>query len=243
MALIRHAEAKQVARDAIVLDLGDVQRQAAQLMEQAQRRAEAIVAEARAERERLLAGAAEQGRAEGLAKGTEEGKRVGIEQGKNAALAEWRAKLGEIEKKWSEALREFEAERDRMLAEARVDVLRLATQVAEKVVKRVISIEPGIVEDQLRAVLATVARPTELLVAINPEDRAVVEAALPGLMGCFQSVRHIELTDDPQLLRGSCVARTRGDGAAGGEIAASIDEQLRRIADLLLPGRSRDEAP
>src|SRR5690606_14602885 len=104
MSLIRHAQAKQIARDAVVLDLGDVQQQAAQLMEQARRRADAMLAEARAERERIIAGASEKGHAEGTARGLEEGRKCGAEQGQRAALAEWRPRLETLEKRWSEAL-------------------------------------------------------------------------------------------------------------------------------------------
>jgi flagellar biosynthesis/type III secretory pathway protein FliH len=244
MALIRHAQAEQIARDAIVLDLGDVQRQAAQLMEQARRRAEEIVAEARAERERIIAGASDKGRAEGLAKGTEEGRKAGEQQGKAAAIAEWRPKLEQLEKRWGDVLTAFEAERDRMLTEARVDVLRLALQLGEKIVKRVVAVDPGVVAEQLQGVLTLVARPTELLIAINPEDRGAAEAALPGLMARFQSVRHVELVADAKVTRGSCVARTRGQAgeggsAGGGEIDAGIEGQLQRIAELLLPGTAR----
>jgi flagellar biosynthesis/type III secretory pathway protein FliH len=245
MALIRHAQAERIARDAIVLDLGDVQRQAAQLMEQARRRAEEIVAEARAEREKILAGAGEKGRAEGLAKGTEEGRKAGAEQGRAAALAEWKGKLEQVEKRWVEALGSFERERDRMLTEARVDVLRLALLLSEKIVKRVVEVDPGIVGEQLQAVLALVARPTELLITINPGDRGAAEAALPGLMARFQSVRHVELVGDAKVSRGSCVARTRGragegGAAGGGEIDAGIEGQLQRIAELLLPGTAAE---
>jgi flagellar assembly protein FliH len=243
MALIRHAQAEKIARDAIVLDLGDVQRQAAQLMEQARRRAEEMVAQARAEREKIIAGAAEKGRADGLAKGMEEGKRAGAEQGKAAAVTEWRAKLDQIEKRWGESLKVFEGERNRMLTEARTDVLRLALGVAEKVVKRVVEVDVNVVTDQLQAVLSLVARPTELLMSINPEDRVVAEAALPALMARFQSVRHVELVEDAKVTRGSCVARTRaqsgGEGSAGGgEIDASIEDQLRQMAELLLPSKA-----
>lgn len=248
MALIRQADAGTIARDAIVLDLGDVQRQAQLIMDQARRRAEEIVAEAKAERARLVAGGAEEGRAAGMAKGLEEGRRSGAEQGRGAALQERKAGLETLEKRWTEALAGLEAERDRMLTEARADVLRLALQLASKVVKRRIEIDPGVVVDQIDAVLQLVARPTELLVSVHPEDRLVAEAALPGLMARFQSVRHIELRPDATLARGSCVATTRaraeggaaGGSAGGGEIEASVDAQLERMTRLLLPDAAPD---
>jgi flagellar biosynthesis/type III secretory pathway protein FliH len=71
---------------------------------------------------------------------------------------------------------------------------------------------------------------------------------MPALLARFQSVRHVELAVDPAVGRGSCLARTRaqaaGGGASpgGGEIDASIDDQLRRIAELLLPAAPAGEA-
>jgi flagellar assembly protein FliH len=242
MALIRHAEAQRIARDAIVLDLGDVQAQAAQLMEQARKRAEAIVSEARAEREKILANVHAQARAEGLAKGTEEGKRAGAEQGRAAALGEWKSKLDQLEKRWTESLASFESQRDRMVTEARADVLRLAMACTEKIVKRCVEIEPGVVADQMDAALSLIARPTEVLIQVHPDDASTAEAALPALMARLRTIRHAEFITDGTLARGSCVVRTRGSGAeaggggGGGEIDASIAAQLERVAEMLLPG-------
>jgi flagellar biosynthesis/type III secretory pathway protein FliH len=125
-----------------------------------------------------------------------------------------------------------------LFAEARTDVLRLAALIAEKVVKRVIQLDPRVVEAQMEAVLGMIARRSELVVSINPADREAATAAMPALCAGNQSVRAIELIDDPTLARGSCIARSRGveggDGG-GGQIDASIDAQLNRIIAALLP--------
>lgn len=238
MALIKNANASQIARDAIVLDLGDLRRQGEQLTAQARARADQVVAEARAERERIIAGAAEKGHAAGLAQGLEEGRRMGAEQAHQAALMEHRAALGAVEGAWKRALEEFSAARDEFLRAAERDVVRLAVTIAERVIKRAVAHDPEAVVAQVREVLAVVVRPTELVLRVHPDDHGAVERALPGLVAVFPAIKHVELADDPALERGSCTARMRGDdqSAGGGEIDASIRVQMDRIVEAILPG-------
>lgn len=247
MALIKNAIADRIAREAVVLDLGDLQRQGSLIMQQARVQADLIVAEARVERERILAGAAEQGRGEGLAIGQQQGREQGRTEAVAAAMAEHKAKLEQVEAAWSGALAEFCAQRDVLVQRATDDVLALAIAIAERVIKRSVVVDPLVVVDQLRAVLGVIVRPTELVIAVHPEDRAVVQNALPGLLGFFTAVKHAEIVDDPGLHRGSCVARTRADaeGAASGDIGggvidASISTQLDRIVEAILPGKVGD---
>lgn len=250
MALIKHANAAQIAREAIVLDLGDLTRQGQALVESARARADQILAEARAERDRLIAGAAEKGRAEGLAKGLEEGRAKGREEGRAAATAEHRAELDRLHAAWSAALDEFAAQRQMLLNHAQADVLKLAALIAGRVVKRTIELDGRVIEDQLRAVLAAVTRPTELLLRVHPADLEVARKALPALVAAFETVRGAELVADPALSRGSCIALSRaaaGDHAGagsggGGEIDASIETQLSRIIEAILPGGAGDAA-
>ena len=244
MALIRNANAATIARHAIVLDLGDLREQGERMARAARAEADSIVEAARAERERILVGADEQGRAAGFAAGLEQGRAAGREEARAAALAEHQGELSRLETAWRSALADFEACREDMVQGALRDVLRLAALIAGRVTKRTIELDPLVVRDQLAAVLAVVARPTELVLRINPDDRAIVEYALPGLMAAMPAIRHAELADDADIERGGCVARTRADtktgDAGGGEIDARIGTQLERIVEMLLP---RDREP
>ena len=239
MALIRNANAATIAREAIVLDLGDLREQGDRMVRASRAEADRTIAAARAERERILAGAEEKGRAEGYAAGLEQGQAAGREEARAAALAEHREALARVESAWQAALADFESRREDLVQGALRDVLRLAAQIAGRVTKRTIELEPRVVQDQLAAVLAVVVRPTELVVRINPEDRGVVQSALPGLMAAAPAIRHAEIVDDPGVERGGCLARTRADAesgdAGGGEIDARIGTQLDRIVESLLP--------
>jgi flagellar biosynthesis/type III secretory pathway protein FliH len=232
MALIRQSLAQTMAREAVVLDLGDLVRQGEQIKARARAEADRIVAEAKAERDRLIAGAAEEGRTQGLARGMEEGRKQGEAAGRLAALAELRERLGTLEKGWAAGLAAFEAERERMLLDAKTDILRLAATVAEMVTKRRVELEPAAVTDQVVAVLALLTRPTRLTIAVNPEDEAVLREALPAICQRFSAATHVEMTPDAAIARGGCIARTSG----GGVIDATVTTQLERIVQTLLPG-------
>ncbi len=247
MPLIKHAQAESIAREAIVLDLGDLARQGEQIVKVAKDRAAKMIADAESERKRLIAGAVEQGHQQGFQKGLEEGRAKGQIEGHAAGLKERKAATEQVEKAWAEALGVFESARGKIVSDASRDVLKLAVRIAERVTKRAIRLDPQVAAAQLEEVLALVLRPTSVVVEIHPDDREIVTAALPELMQRFSTARHVELRDNAALSKGSCVARLRdpkddedaGDaragGRQGGEIDASIDTQLARIIEALMP--------
>lgn len=238
MALIKHANLSEMAREAVVLDLGDLARQGEAILLRAKARAAQIESEAQAERERIIAGAFEEGRVAGTAQGLEEGRAAGVQQGQAAGLAERREALAALEAGWSAALEALSADRDKLISDARRDVLVLAARIARMVTHRQVRADPNVVADQVAAVLELVMRPSRLVIALHPEDRAVAAAALPEVSKRFSNATHVEFIDDAGLARGSCVARLADagpNGTPGGEIDASLDTQLARIVAALLP--------
>ena len=237
MALVRQANARELTREAIVLDLGDLRRHGEQIVAAARAEADTIVREARAERERLLQGADklghEQGHARGLAEGKAQGLQMGQQQGEQAALAAQSEAIARLNTGWTAALEKFDASRDRMLAEGQRDVVKLACMIAQRVVKRAIELDTSIVSNQVGEVLSMVLRPTRLRLSVHPLDKPTVELALPALSARFEGARNLELVGDEGIPRGSCVAQLAESGAT---IDASIGTQLDRIAEALLPG-------
>jgi len=231
MGLIRGVDLGQAAREAVALDLEDLRLRAEALKRHALEEAERIVGEARAERERLIAGAAEKGHAEGFERGQAEGHERGLAEGHEAARIAHEGALVAIESAWRAALDEFERDRREMLRRAREDVLRLAIRMGEKVTKRMVECDPRVIEAQLGEVLALHARPTALTVSVHPDDLALANEALPGLIDGFGSCEHASVVPDASVTRGSCVARTR----AGGVIDATIEGQLARVVEELVP--------
>ena len=230
MPVVKAARADGMLRNAIVLDLGDLQREGKRIIERARAEADRLLAAARDEASGLAAEAGERGYAEGHARGLEEGLREGRETGHAAALEAGSEALRTIEARWQAGLESFESSRADLLRAFREDVIALALAVADKLVYRIVEVDPSVVEDQLAEALSLVARPTSVIVQSHPEDRALLEAALPELVERFRHCEHVSVHDDPQIERGGCVVET-----AGGTIDARIRTQLNRIVDAMLP--------
>jgi flagellar biosynthesis/type III secretory pathway protein FliH len=236
--MIRRSEVEGAARGALVLNLGDIARDGERVVALARAEAERIVAEARAERDRLIADAHEQGHAEGLARGMEEGRAAGAEEGRRSAHESHAAALARIQGAWEQSVNEFERARVEMLSALRRDALALAMMLAERVVRRVVDMDEEVVVRQLEGALSMLARETRVVVAVHPDDEAVVRAAMPKLVARFADAVHAELAPDPTVGRGGCAVRTHG----GGVIDATIRTQIERMAGAIGVDARRDVA-
>jgi flagellar assembly protein FliH len=234
MGVIRRADAEQFVRDAVVLDLGRLEAQGDALVSAARRRAEEIVAEARAERERLISDASAVGHAEGAAAGRAKGLEQGLAQGRAEGLAAAAERLAQLEQAWCGSLDAFEGSRADMLADARDDLVRLACEIARRATARVLEQDPSVVVEQLSELLGCVVDSTTLRVRVHPDDEPFVAEALPRLRARLAASTDVSLSTDPALPRGSCVA----DTGRGGVIDASIETKLARLIEALVPGGS-----
>ncbi|MEO0629198.1 MAG: FliH/SctL family protein [Planctomycetota bacterium] len=234
MPVLKANSAAAVAKDAVVLDLADIARQGEAILANAKREADRIVAEANAERERLIGDASALGHREGHAKGMTEGREAGKAAGETAAQAEHAERLRALQSAWSDALEEFLAQRDHLLVTCKTDVLRLALSIAERITHRTIECDTSVVCEQIEAALAMVGKPSRVTVAVHPQELPLASEALPDLAARLQAVEHAELVADESLEPGSCVVRS----ADGGLVDASIETQLARIAELIVPGSS-----
>jgi flagellar assembly protein FliH len=230
MPLVKEQNADLVQHEAIVLDLGDLRKQAEQIRDRARRQAGQILVEARQEAERLTAEARESGRQEGLEAGRAQGEQAGREAGHAQALQQSAEDLSKLQQGWTAALERFDAERSQMMLEARQSMLELAIALAGKIVKRVPEVDPTVVHDQLAAAIEQMARPADVTVHIHPDDRPVVEQAMPELTARFGDLQHVTWSTDASIDRGGCRI-TYGKAC----IDATLDRQLQRITESLLP--------
>lgn len=230
MGMIRRADVRETARDAVVMNLGDIAREGEHVLARARAEAERILSEASSERERLLAGAREEGRTEGFQKGLAEGRERGMTEGAATALRDRAAAIGALEKAWSEAIERVESSRLEMLAALRRDALTLAVGIGERVARGAIARDEAAVLRAMEGALEVLARPTRLVVSIHPDDEPLVREAMPGLMARFRDATQSEILCDPALERGGCIIRTD----AGGSIDATIRTQIDRLTRVLL---------
>lgn len=230
MALIRQSDKSSPLTDAIVYRLGDLVREGTQLREKTTREVESMIAEAKSERNRLIADGRDEGLKQGREQGFREGFAKGEEEGRAQAIATISKELASLLDGWNKTLDEFERGRDALLLEARTEVLRLAVEIGRAVVKREIELRPEAVIEQVEAALRMVVRPSRVRLAIHPDDRPLVETALPGLLSRCANATHVEIEENTAGGRGSCIVRM-----AGGEVDARIGVQLERIVQAIVP--------
>ena len=231
MPILKEAQSRPVTKDAIVLDLGDLSRQGVRLREAAEAKARQVLADARAEAQRLVADAEQVGFVEGHAKGLEAGRAEGLEAGRAEALAAGQQAVQQATGAFLSVAQQWEQARQELDRDAHAAVLRLAMKLARKVTHRVIEAHPEVVTDQVADALAKVLEPTDVTIALHPDDVPVVEEVLPDLLAGLGHLQKVALASDEQLQRGGCVLRL-----GGGQVDASLETQLRRIAELLVPG-------
>jgi len=229
MALIKSAKSQHASRDAIVLNLGDLRREAERMRDAAIAEQDRIIEHAKAERDRIMAGASEAGYDAGYSEGLSQGRVKGEEEGAERAYEESSARVREIEEALGGLLEEIERERERIHREAKSDLLLFACAFAERVTKKLVELDASVVDEQLDAALKLVLGSTRLCIVIHPDDRDVCERVAPSFARRRLSESPVQFEEDESIGRGSVVVRTDK-----GLIDATVDMQIERIVCSLL---------
>jgi flagellar biosynthesis/type III secretory pathway protein FliH len=236
VALIKNVQARKMVGSAVVMNLGDVRREAEEILLAARADAARIVGEARAEAELLVAGAEQRGHAEGMARGDAEGRVAGVESGRlqgfEAAEQSHGPRLAAIADGWDAALQAFLAGREQLREEARRDLVRLAIAIAERVVGQVPEHDPTVITGQIDGAVDMLSGATRLLVRVNPDDHAIAESHFAKPCRTIEASSGVDvvLEEDPTIVRGGCVV-----SAGDGEVDARLDAQMGRIVKGLFP--------
>lgn len=238
MPVIKSHNASPLVKEAIVLDLGDLGRQAARMRAEAEAKAARIVEEAQREAQQLIDSAEAKGHEQGRAAGYEEGLAAGREQGRAEALQAMNEQLAQLQAGWAQTLSQWQAQREQVEREAKEAVLAFALKAVKKLVHRVVETDPAVVVDQVAEALTHVLRPLDVTVHIHPDDRPLLEASLPDLLAAFAQVKHIQLVDDDKVGRGGCTV-----SFGQGHIDATIETQLTRLAAAMLPESNPEPPP
>lgn len=239
MPVVKSGQSVPMLRNAVVLDMGDVEAHAQRVLGEARARAAALIEEAERHAAHLTADAEQKGHVQGFQRGMLDGLEKGQREGRDQALAESREQLATLSERWTAAIDDWDAQRDRLFDEAREDVLRFAFALGERIVHRLVRADSTIVADQMRKALDHLSKPSVLQVSVHPEDRSAVEAILPEITSSLGRSTHMHLHDDPTIDRGGCVVAT-----AGGYVDATLATQLDRMAEALLrEGRLIEKPP
>jgi flagellar assembly protein FliH len=164
-----------------------------------------------------------------------EAQRAGYEAG----LAEGRT-VADQELLPAKSALEHAARRLAEQLDARVELLErqaveLAVQLAERVVAAALDVRPDLVLDTIRGVLRAVLERDRLVLEVNPEDLALVQAGVGEIAARLGGIRELEVVAEPRVSRGGCVVRT-----TEGEVDASLGSQLERAREVMLAALGAD---
>lgn len=234
MTLVKaHAAARHLG-GAISYELADYKAEAARLLAEARAEAERLVREARSESQRIRTEAADKGRKEGMASSREEGFAIGKAEGealgRKEAQAAYAERLGVLGEQWQQSLQLWEVSRDALMREARKGVLQLSIGIASRIIQRMIRADPDIAAGQLEMALELLGKATAVNVSCSLEDRELLEANLPLVLERLGATLDVTFVPDPTISRGGVIVRV-----AEGGVDATIETQLDRIAEALLP--------
>jgi flagellar biosynthesis/type III secretory pathway protein FliH len=229
-----HAEAERL--------LAAAQQQAASLLARAQSDAAGELEQARAEvaglhenaaaaADEARAAAEQAGHAEGFAKGEAEGMEHGHAEGMAKAELETSNRIAQV----TQLAESAAVDRRELLHAAEDEVVRLALQIAEKVLHREVQLDRRLVNHMAETALQYVAVDGQVRLRVNPTDLSELSAYWLRRHGEVEGERSYELMGDPEVARGGVVIETRA-----GRVDARLETQLEEVARSL--GAMPDES-
>jgi flagellar assembly protein FliH len=155
----------------------------------------------------------------------EEGQREGFAAGKREA-----AQLIAVLQRMVD---EAKAAREEFIAVTTPQLLNLAVQIAEKIVRREVETDPTVVQRIAEDALRHAVDKHHLRIRVNPEDWETLQAVAPELQAALDDIREFEIVPDRRrgdrrMARGGCLIETES-----GIIDARIETQLEEIRERL----------
>jgi len=140
----------------------------------------------------------------------------GREEGEAAGAAKWQPALENA----ARSVSEMATLRARLRREAEQDVIRLASAMARRILRRELSVDPEAICGLLRTAFERLEMRETSRIRIRPEDREAIGRYLARI----GSPQRIEVVADPSLERGALLLECER-----GQLDASVETQLEEI--------------
>jgi flagellar assembly protein FliH len=238
MPVVKAKQADRQHQSAIVMDLSDLERQAARILADARAEATRILADARVQATAEAAQIKEQAKKAGHDEGFAAGEAKGHQSGHDEAVKSVTAALQDLTARWAQTLDIFEQNLPTHVADAKADVIRLALAVAAHVTRLEAVRNKRVVEATVAEALSLVGAGRNVAVHVHPDEFAAMEDYLPDLLAKMRTVSAVELKPDETIPMGGCELHF-----GAGAVDARLDTQLDRIAAELLAGDAAPEPP
>ncbi|MCB9851322.1 MAG: hypothetical protein H6817_11535 [Phycisphaerales bacterium] len=227
-----HEQDPQLIRRLETVSVSDHLSEAKLMVASARAEATKILREAKNQAKTIHEEASQQGYEAGFRRGYDAGKQAGHEQAYNEVKAEFVADESQTLAALRATIEAYEERKRDLFIAARQDVVRFAARMAERVTRQVGATHPDAAKDNLDAALNMVGKATNLVVHINPADRATIERFAAEYHQQIASAEHVEIVADESIARGGCRVTTED-----AEVDATLETQIGRIVELMVPQR------
>lgn len=186
------------------------------LLEKAQQEAGEIIAQAQAEQEQIREAAREQGYQEGYEAGYQDGYRAGEAEAQK--LVEEKAQL----------VAQVQEAHRRLYLEAEENMVRLALEIAEKVLHKQVELDPQGVLEVAKATLQEAHAGETYFLYVNPENLETAQKAKEDLAGQIPPGASLQIIADGEIAPGGCRVETELGITDG-----TLESQLAQLAQKL----------
>jgi flagellar assembly protein FliH len=153
----------------------------------------------------------------------------GFLQGQKSGKELAEQKLEAAAHRYSEALQEVSSLKSIMRTQVEREVVKLAVEVAKKIVYREIRIDPAIIQTLVRVALSHVAEKSSVTIHLSPVDYAYLHKQQPELAQA--DGRDVMYLADNSIGQGGCLIQTEC-----GDIDARIEEKFREVENTFFEG-------
>jgi flagellar assembly protein FliH len=155
----------------------------------------------------------------------------GFRQGEKAGLEIAERKTEAMMRRYADTILEIGRLKPALYAQAERDVVKLALEVAKKVVHREVQIDREIIQTLVRVALSHVAVKSAVTIHLHPADYSFMLEQRAALMRPGESEREMVLLADKSIERGGCLIETEC-----GDIDGRIEEEFREVERTFFSG-------
>lgn len=203
------------ARPGFVFDPSQVLRaaapaakRAASMLAEAQSDAESILQQARQEAESIRVEAHRQGREEGL----------------DQALREWQGTMAAADQQRTDVARQL----DELTGHLETELMRLAVQIAEKIVRHEIETNSDTILQIIRLAVRQVRDRANVKIWVNSCDLQKVREARAEVAAWAEGLRDVEIGEEPRVEPGGVIIES-SDGILDARPSTQLEEIRRRL--------------
>jgi flagellar assembly protein FliH len=154
---------------------------------------------------------------------------TGYQQGLKAGKEIAEQKLEAVMRRYSEALQEIGSLKNILRTQVEREVVKLAVEVAKKIVYREIHIDATIIQTLVRVALSHVSEKSAVTILLNPVDYTYLLKQRADL--AQSEGRDITFQADNSIQQGGCMIQTEC-----GDIDARIEEKFREVENAFFEG-------